>query len=181
MPVDAARDERRARNEVLYREVNERIEDLSSDLSDYSVQEGSIDVVCECSRDRCTELLEVTRRQYEAVRSDLRRFIIVPGHEHTDTERVVERNSAFFVVEKLEDAAEIANRARSPLVARSSRLPRQDLHHVSPAPDGYFDRRDAVIPQAVLERRDQRREFDIVLHDHAPSPAGVLQLTSKVL
>jgi hypothetical protein len=34
MPVDAARDERRARNEVLFREVNERIEDLSSDLAD---------------------------------------------------------------------------------------------------------------------------------------------------
>jgi hypothetical protein len=108
MPVDAARDERRARNEVLFREVNERIEDLSSDLADESEQEASIEVVCECSRVLCTELIEVTRRQYESVRSDSRRFIVVPGHEHTDTERVVERNSGFFVIEKLEDAAEIA-------------------------------------------------------------------------
>ena len=76
--------------------------------SDESEQEASIDVVCECSRVRCTELIEVTRRQYEAVRSEPRRFIVVPRHEHTDTERVVERNSGFFVVEKLEHAAEIA-------------------------------------------------------------------------
>lgn len=105
MPVDAASDERRARNEALFREVNERIEELSSDESE---QEASIEVVCECSRVRCTELIEVTRRQYESVRSDPRRFIVVPGHEHTDTARVVERNSAFSVIEKLEGAAEIA-------------------------------------------------------------------------
>jgi hypothetical protein len=67
MPVDAARDERRARNEALFREVNERIEELSSDESE---QEASLEVVCECGRNDCTELLEVTRAQYEAVRSD---------------------------------------------------------------------------------------------------------------
>ena len=39
MSVDAARDERRARNEALFREVNERIEDVSSDLADESEQE----------------------------------------------------------------------------------------------------------------------------------------------
>ena len=108
MPVDAARDERRARNEALFREVNERIEELSPDSADESEQEASIEFVCECSRADCTELIEVTRAEYEAVRSDPRRFIVVPGHEHTDTERVVERNSGFFVVEKLEHAAEIA-------------------------------------------------------------------------
>jgi len=106
--VDAARDERRARNEALFREVNERIEELSSDLADESEQEGSIEVVCECGRADCTELIEVTRAEYEAVRSDPRRFIVVPGHEHTDTARIVERNSAFSVIEKLERAAEIA-------------------------------------------------------------------------
>ena len=50
----------------------------------------------------------MTRAEYESVRSDPRRFIVVPGHEHTDTARVVERNSAFSVIEKLERAAEIA-------------------------------------------------------------------------
>jgi hypothetical protein len=108
MPVDSARDERRARNEALFREVNERIELLSADLADESEQEASFEVVCECGRDDCTELIEVTRPQYESVRSDPRRFIVRPGHEHTDIERVVERNSGFLVVEKLEHAAEIA-------------------------------------------------------------------------
>jgi len=108
MPVDAARDERRARNEALFREVNERIEELSPDSADESEQEASIEFVCECSRADCTELIEMTLRQYESVRSDPRRFLVVPGHEHTDTARVLERDSGFSVIEKLGAAGEIA-------------------------------------------------------------------------
>ena len=108
MPVDAARDERRARNEALFREVNERIEELSPDSADESEQESSIEFVCECSRADCTELIEMTLRQYESVRSDPRRFLVVPGHEHTDTARVLERDSGFSVIEKLGAAGEIA-------------------------------------------------------------------------
>ena len=106
--MDTTRDERRARNEALFREVNERIEELSSEWAGESEQEGSVGIVCECGRADCTELIEVTRAEYEAVRGDPRRFLVLPGHEHTDTARVVERNSQFSVVEKLEHAGEIA-------------------------------------------------------------------------
>jgi hypothetical protein len=102
-----ARENRRAHNEALFREVNERIEELSR-MGDESEHDGSIGVVCECGRDGCTELIETTRAQYEAVRSDPRRFLVLPGHEHTDAARVVERNSGFSVIEKLEGAAEVA-------------------------------------------------------------------------
>jgi hypothetical protein len=106
--VDAARDERRARNEAFFREVNERIEDLSGKPAGENEQDGSFEVVCECGRENCTELIEVKRTEYESVRGNPRRFLVLPGHEHTDTARVVERNSHFFVVEKLEHAGEIA-------------------------------------------------------------------------
>jgi hypothetical protein len=100
--------ERRARNEALFREVNERIEEITTDLSEDGGHVERIKFVCECGRDRCTELLEATRDEYEAVRSNPRRFLVLPGHEHTDTARVVERNSGFCVVEKLEEAGEVA-------------------------------------------------------------------------
>ena len=106
--MDGAENERRARNETLFREVNERIEDLSAHSAGASEQDESFQVVCECSRADCAELIEVTRAQYEAVRSDPRRFLVVPGHEHTDTARVVERHGAFFVIEKLGEAGAIA-------------------------------------------------------------------------
>jgi hypothetical protein len=104
--VDADR-ERRARNEALFREVNERVEEVSSRLS-YDDDADSTGFVCECSREDCTELIEITYAQYEAIRSDPRRFFLCPGHEDLKVDRVVERHARFLVVEKIGEASEIA-------------------------------------------------------------------------
>jgi hypothetical protein len=101
---------RRARNESLFREVNERISELDEDgfaelAHDYSPLVG---FVCECPHQDCAETIKVTRRQYEAVRTNPRRFLVLPGHEDLDLAGVVERHSEFYVVEKLDEAAEIA-------------------------------------------------------------------------
>ena len=99
---------RRARNEALFREVNERIEAISKGFAEGEQQPERMGLVCECGRQECTEMLEAAVAEYEAVRSNPRRFLVLPGHEQTDIERVVERNSRFFVVEKFEDASEVA-------------------------------------------------------------------------
>ena len=52
--------------------------------------------------------VELTLREYEEVRSHATRFFIVPGHEVTAVERVVEQNPRFAVVEKLDRGAEVA-------------------------------------------------------------------------
>jgi hypothetical protein len=101
---------RRARNESLFREVNERISELDDDglaelAADYSQLVG---FVCECPHQDCAATIKVTRRQYEAVRANPRRFLVFPGHEDLDLARGVERHSEFFVVEKRDEAAEIA-------------------------------------------------------------------------
>jgi hypothetical protein len=100
---------RRARNEALFREVNERIEELETGLTGYG-QDDSLLVgfVCECTREDCGETIEVTRAHYKAVRNEATRFLVLPGHEALDLERVVERHPHFLVVEKLGDAADIA-------------------------------------------------------------------------
>ena len=99
--------ERRARNEALFREVNERVEEVSNRLS-FEGDEDSTGFVCECSREDCTELVEITNAQYEAVRSDPRRFLIRPGHEDLKVDRVVETYPRFAVVEKFGEASDIA-------------------------------------------------------------------------
>jgi hypothetical protein len=110
---------RRARNEALFREVNERIEETSTELAEAdataAVPEARVRqhqerlvLVCECGMEQCVEQIEATVAEYEAVRANPRRFLVVPGHEHTDTARVIERNSGFFVVEKLGEAGEVA-------------------------------------------------------------------------
>ena len=98
---------RRARNEALFREVNERIAELEDGVvgEDDSLLTG---FVCECPNDECGETVEITRRQYEMVRSDPRRFVVLPGHEDLDLARVVEHGTHFLVVEKRGGAAEVA-------------------------------------------------------------------------
>jgi hypothetical protein len=101
--------ERRARNEALFREVNERVEEISNRLSGFEDEQSTLTgFVCECSRESCTELIEITPARYEAVRSDPRRFIVLPGHEDLSVERVVEKHPGVFVVEKFGDASDVA-------------------------------------------------------------------------
>jgi hypothetical protein len=98
---------RRARNEALFREVNERIIELETGGYDLN---GSLLVgfVCECPQEDCNEMIEVTRGQYEAVRNYSRRFLVLPGHEDADIATVVERHSTYLVVEKIGETAAVA-------------------------------------------------------------------------
>jgi hypothetical protein len=100
--------ERRARNEAIFREVNERIEELSKRSGideDDSLLPGFI---CECSREDCTELLQVSYQQYEAVRENPRRFLVLPGHQDPDVEDVVDQYPSALVVEKRIAASQVA-------------------------------------------------------------------------
>jgi hypothetical protein len=105
--VDAA-ERRRAHNETLFREVNERVEEVTSGLAGVGDESLLLRLVCECGLEECTEPIELTDQKYESVRRDSRRFIVIPGHEHTDSARVVERHPDYLVVEKLGEAGEIA-------------------------------------------------------------------------
>ena len=100
--------ERRARNEALFREVNEHVEEVSSRLGALEDASSLTGFVCECSSETCADLVEVTYAQYEAIRGDPRRFLIRVGHEDLTVDRVVERHPAFFVVEKFGEASEVA-------------------------------------------------------------------------
>jgi hypothetical protein len=95
-------EERYVRNESLFREVNERIAEVNEKFE----VEGETEFLCECGQQTCLETVLLTRAQYEAVRAEGRRFVVVPGHEDGDVERVIEREPAFFVVEKIGEAGE---------------------------------------------------------------------------
>jgi hypothetical protein len=99
----ADRYERAARNQSLFREVNERIRDIST-----SVNGNAIEFVCECCDVDCTEPIQLTLRQYDAIRDHPNRFPVKPGHESHEVERVVERFDRYLVVEKLAAGREVA-------------------------------------------------------------------------
>ena len=98
--------ERTARNESLFREVNDRIEELSAEVEAQGIAPdgGLIEFHCECGRDGCTERVRLTVEEYQGVRADNDRFAVVPGHETPEMEVVVEVADRFFVVDKLPEA-----------------------------------------------------------------------------
>lgn len=99
------RQERAARNQSLFREINERVEALNVAFNDL-LPLG--DWVCECADDTCVERVFLSLKQYEAVRSESTRFVVLPGHVDEAVEKTVERTDGYWVVEKIEVAAEIA-------------------------------------------------------------------------
>lgn len=103
-PVEG-REERIGRNEALFREVNERIERISSTLQ---VSDENLQILCECGVPTCLDQIEVPMTEYERVRADPTLFLIRPGHEHADLEQMVERADAYHVVRKVDgDAARV--------------------------------------------------------------------------
>lgn len=79
----------------MFREVNERIAETAER---FDADEASF--VCECAEPTCTERLDVTLEEYESVRKNGARFLLVPGHEDERVESVVEVEDGHAVVEK---------------------------------------------------------------------------------
>jgi hypothetical protein len=100
------RERRIAKNEILYRTVNEKIEDLNQA---FGILTESMVVVCECGDVSCTEQIELDVSIYERVRSEPTLFVILPGHAEPDVESIVEQGDGFEIVRKDRgEAAELA-------------------------------------------------------------------------
>jgi hypothetical protein len=96
-----------AKNEELFRNVNERIEEISFGVPRDELLLGFL---CECDRDGCVEKVEAARAEYERVRAEPTHFIVLPGHEDPRVERVIASTDRFVVVEKQGQAAADAAR-----------------------------------------------------------------------
>jgi hypothetical protein len=98
-----AREERLARNETLFRSVNENVEEAATSGQ---IDQHVFDFFCECSNIDCTLLLPMTVSEYERVRADAKQFVVAPGHELPEIESVVVQTDAYQVVVKEGEAAE---------------------------------------------------------------------------
>ena len=89
--------ERRALNEALFRDVNERIAESAE-----HVDENRTAFVCECADPSCTDRVPATLAEYESVRKQSTTFLLAPGHAEHEIERVVSDRGRFHVVEKVQ-------------------------------------------------------------------------------
>jgi hypothetical protein len=97
------REERLAENEAIFREVNDRIAEVSDRF-----ELERVTAICECATAECTQRFELSRSDYDTVRSTGIQFVVVPGHEQPDIERVIERRPDYLLVEKVGEGTKVA-------------------------------------------------------------------------
>jgi hypothetical protein len=102
--MDEAVERRLACNEDVFREVNEGIQRGQWP----GEPDAPVGFRCECARLGCNMLLHLTLAEYEHVRSDPRRFVVVAGHELPAVERAVAARAGYVIVEKTGDAGDEA-------------------------------------------------------------------------
>ncbi len=158
------REERVARNQSLFRAINERIHELNGTL----VQQAPYGSwICECADTTCQERIEMTLGEYEALRGHPARFAVLPDGAHVVPrgERVVERADRYWLVEKIgvagAEGAELADPSESEGVSGGG----------SPfvMGNGVFELRFSNEASAATAARDARgRRFEVEIHQLGP-------------
>jgi hypothetical protein len=88
---------RRARNQTLFREVNDRILDVNDPLE----QHREAEFLCECSVENCLATVQLSADEYRSVRADPTHFVTAVGHVEPSLDRLVEPGERFWIVETL--------------------------------------------------------------------------------
>jgi hypothetical protein len=100
------REIRAARNQALFRAINEKMLDLNEAFGEIV---GNFDIACECSRIDCVELLEIPPDAYRAVRSNPRTFVVRVEHVDPAVEGVRSNHVGYVVVEAIGHGAQVAD------------------------------------------------------------------------
>jgi hypothetical protein len=103
--VDDRQKERLAKNEDLFRTVNERIQELAESQG---ADSHTYEFLCECSDVECTDRVHLTLIEYEHARAESTRFIVAKGHVIHEIEHIVETAEDHVLIEKHGHAGVVA-------------------------------------------------------------------------
>ena len=97
------RETRRAKNQQLFREVNELIATAGSEFETHStgLSRGAMnhDFVCECGTIGCSKRVTTSLANYARARADPETFLVATGHEDELHEDVVADVDNFVIVQ----------------------------------------------------------------------------------
>lgn len=89
-------------NEETMERINERIDERTEEIRDEDDLEADAPVgfFCECSDLGCTARVPLAPSVFRRIHEDPEQFVLVPGHELLDIERVIDRADGYVVVRK---------------------------------------------------------------------------------
>jgi hypothetical protein len=104
------RRERAARNQLLFRSVNARIEELGEKVL---TSAHEVDFACECADTECTEMIALTLPEFQAIKRIKNQFIVRAGHNLPEVEDVLATRDGYAIVTKRGAGAEYVHAERA--------------------------------------------------------------------
>lgn len=95
--MSESRGARLAKNEALFREVNERLETLNEG---FAMITDTFEILCECALLECFDRIAMAPSAYEKMRADATLFAVRPGHEADGVEDIVSSHEGYYIVRK---------------------------------------------------------------------------------
>jgi hypothetical protein len=118
MQEESSAHRRLAENEVASRQRNREVEEGFDSIRALEHEEGHATFInrndeplhfhCECSADECNERIVIPPSEYNALHKVNNQFIVAPGHERADIERVIEKRSQYYIIEKYHEPPKTA-------------------------------------------------------------------------
>jgi CheY-like chemotaxis protein len=146
---------------AFFRTVNEDLVHLSGPAPN-----GVRLIVCECSRAGCAEALEVATTEYEAVRAHPTRFLVAPGHELADVQRVLTQTRRVAVIQERQECLRSQPPAANGRVEGSGKPPRVLIVDDDPAIRMLCSTNLEIEGIVVLEAPDGRRGLEQARSSH---------------
>lgn len=107
---DEEREVRAARNQALFRALNERLDELNNASASVT---STFTIACECADMDCAEMIEIDPRDFLEMRREPRQFAVLPVHVLPDVEVVMRDCERYVVVKKIGAAGEVAEATAS--------------------------------------------------------------------
>lgn len=103
-------DQRMAENEVVFRQFNEKAQARVEEIKRVAIEEGEealskqydvpLPFICECSDENCDKRIDLKPSRYKEIHLQRNSFVLIPGHEVTEIERVVVTQKDYVIVSK---------------------------------------------------------------------------------
>jgi hypothetical protein len=103
--MDTRQQRRIAVNESAFREANEGVRRA---VDEFQGNGHDYEIMCECALTECEDMFELSRAEYEHVRSNARWFAVLPEHALPGAERTVEHHGHYWIIEKLDEGGKVA-------------------------------------------------------------------------
>ena len=94
-----------AKTESRFRDVNERIVETAEQIG-----ANEAELVCECGDPECGDRIAAPLEDYEETRADGAHFLVSPGHELHEHERVLKTRPGYRIIAKLRGVGAVARR-----------------------------------------------------------------------